>query len=610
MDDKIVDITKYEFYKNDVLDLKCYPNNDNGFLTRKDATIIDLSSLTSQEFKAFIKCFIEENVFDKNVKYIARLKALFLPLNIFLRFLCERNPDIKSLLTREEEKMKDDYIEWLQSNNIRYTTSNKRDGIVFGSNFTILHRIYLSEIKYQDRNVDFWEREVWDMDELNLSKERINKTDPVYTLSFTDIKNKVNKHYLKMYCKHLVGGTNYTLSTIKGKYLSAKDFIMIYDDKNLDMLSANDIVKYYEFLEEKHLGNKVYNTNVCRVSEFLQHLLAKKVVKMNLIAGNWKPKYSPRHYKLSSVKNDIINQIFNVLDKVDEKLRLMFLINYCTGYRVSDICGFELNCLCKSQYTNKDGSTKQRYYVQIYDEKLKKYKDNSIPLVLYELIYDRIKYVGSYAYKEKYLFNSENAINEPYRANTCRDKLQTVFIELGVKNEDGTPYIYKPHDFRHTYASDMVDLDIPFEVIRRMMHHVSPEMTLYYTEISARKEIEVQRTFINNLGEKIIFANDIELGDAAQIEWLRKNINAQMLPNGFCGLPVKMGNCDAGNACLDCTKFRTDETFMDVHKQQLLATEQILQKAKKELWEAQIVTNEKLKSRLENIISALEEREQ
>lgn len=609
MDAKIVDIAKYEFYKNDVLDLKLYPDNDNGFLTRRDAAIIDLSSLSSQEFKDFIKCFIEENVFDKNVKYIARLKALFLPLNIFVQFLCAQKPDIKSLLTREEGKLKEDYIEWLQSNNITYTTSNKRDGVVYNANVNILHRIYLSEIKYHDRNVNFWERDIWDMNELKLSKERINLTDPVNTLSFTDIKNIANRTYLKLYCKHLVGATNHSLSTIKNKYLSARDFVMIYEDKNINLLSTNDISKYYMFLEEKHLDNKVYNSNVCRVSEFLQHLLAKKIIKMNLIDGNWKPKYSPRHYKLSSVESYIINQIFDVLDKVDEKLRLMFLINYCTGYRVSDICGFELNCLCKSHYKIKDGSMKQRYYVQIYDEKLDKYKDNPIPLVLYELINDRIKYVESFPYKEKFLFNSENTVNEPYRADTYRDKLQAVFLELGVKNEDSTPYIYKPHDFRHTYATDMVDLDIPFEVIRRMMHHVSPEMTLYYAEIRARKEIETQKTFINNLGEKIIFANDIELGDAAQIEWLRKNINAQMLPNGFCGLPVKMGNCDAGNACLDCSKFRTDETFIDVHKQQLLATEQILQKAKEEHWEAQIATNEKLKSRLEKIITALEEQE-
>lgn len=609
MDAKIVDIKKYEFYKNDVLDLKLYPDNDNGFISRRDSAIIDLSSLSSQEFKVFMKTFIEDNVFDKNVKYIARLKASFLPLNIIIRFLCEKNPDIDTLLNQEEEQMKEEYIAWLHKNNITCTSSSKRDGVFYNSNVIILHRIYQSEIKYRDKNLDFWERDIWDMNELKLSKERINQTDPVKTLSFADIKNKANKTYLKLYCKHLVGATNHSLSTIKNKYLSARDFVMIYEDKNINVLNTNDISKYYKFLEEKHLDNKVYNSNVCRASEFLQHLLAKKVVKMNLIDGNWKPKFSPRHYKLSSVENDIINQIFNVLDNVDEKLRLMFLINYCTGYRVSDICEFELNCLCKNHYKNKDGKVKQRYYVQIYDEKLDKYKDNPIPLVLYELINDRIKYVESFPYKEKYLFNSENTENEPYRADTYRDKLQAVFIELGVKNEDGTPYIYKPHDFRHTYATDMVDLDIPFEVIRRMMHHVSPEMTLYYAEIRARKEIETQKTFINNLGEKIIFANDIELGDAAQIEWLRKNINAQMLPNGFCGLPVKMGNCAAGNACLDCLKFRTDETFIDVHKQQLLATEQILQKAKEEHWEAQIATNEKLKLRLENIISALEEQE-
>ena len=52
--------------------------------------------------------------------------------------------------------------------------------------------------------------------------------------------------------------------------------------------------------------------------------------------------------------------------------------------------------------------------------------------------------------------------------------------------------------------------------------------------------------------------------DAADLQWFKKNIMAQALPNGFCALPALAEPCPFPNACLTCANFRTNATFLDV----------------------------------------------
>jgi hypothetical protein len=88
-------------------------------------------------------------------------------------------------------------------------------------------------------------------------------------------------------------------------------------------------------------------------------------------------------------------------------------------------------------------------------------------------------------------------------------------------------------------------------------------------------------------------------------QWFKKNINAQVLPNGYCRLPVIAGSCPHANACLDCTHFCTRKQFLPQHEEQLKRTEELLAVAKENQWQRQIETNNRIKERLEQIISSL-----
>lgn len=68
--------------------------------------------------------------------------------------------------------------------------------------------------------------------------------------------------------------------------------------------------------------------------------------------------------------------------------------------------------------------------------------------------------------------------------------------------------------------------------------------------------------------------------DTADLQWFKKSVQAQALPNGSCALPSIQQGCPHANACLTCTHFRTTIEFLAMHKEQLEQTEKIIEKAK------------------------------
>ena len=86
-------------------------------------------------------------------------------------------------------------------------------------------------------------------------------------------------------------------------------------------------------------------------------------------------------------------------------------------------------------------------------------------------------------------------------------------------------------------------------------------------------------------------------GEAELAEWLKENLQNNILPNGVCGLAPKLGTCPAVDACLSCPHFMTSRKFLQIHKDQLATI-----KSRLVIYEANGWT-------LENIIQILEEKE-
>lgn len=96
-----------------------------------------------------------------------------------------------------------------------------------------------------------------------------------------------------------------------------------------------------------------------------------------------------------------------------------------------------------------------------------------------------------------------------------------------------------------------------------------------------------------------------------------KNIRAQALPNGLCGLPVNQPVCPYGaNKCLTgpdgkgCTHFKTDTRYYDKHKEHLARTSEIVEWAQENQGakraEEILKVNLPVKQNLERIVRSLE----
>jgi site-specific recombinase XerD len=138
-----------------------------------------------------------------------------------------------------------------------------------------------------------------------------------------------------------------------------------------------------------------------------------------------------------------------------------------------------------------------------------------------------------------------------------------------------------PHRFRHHLGTSLVNEGIPLPVIQRVLDHGSIRMTARYAHLddeTVRREMHSFHERVNIRGERLALPTDGPLGEAA---WMKERIARakQALPNGYCGLPL-VQSCPHPNACLSCDNFLTDNSFRDIHQQQLAHTQALRERAR------------------------------
>jgi hypothetical protein len=111
----------------------------------------------------------------------------------------------------------------------------------------------------------------------------------------------------------------------------------------------------------------------------------------------------------------------------------------------------------------------------------------------------------------------------------------------------------------------LINKDVPQHVIQKLLDHDSAEMTAHYARLSdatVRRHWEAARK-VNHRGEQVQVDPAGPLADAA---WAKHRLGhaTQVLPNGYCGLPL-VKTCQYANACLTCPLFITTAEFLPQH---------------------------------------------
>ena len=579
------------FFDADLIDLSKYPNSrTQSKLADGRIHKIDFRGLDNpikKELKLYLENLLKK---DTAIKYF---RARLVNLQQAIDFLgTEENANWLDSLKHPNDRLESEFENYLKSKGIK--TRNK--AVKESESMTIFRRIssFLLDVFPEPYNFDM---DVWELRAMGIDKVRISESDSLRNIRFYRIPNETNRYFLKKYIKYQIEVTDKAMNSIYAKLKNIEQFLTYLDNKSIIEIKREDVVRFIEHLNKRILKNETFNYYILHNSAFMEYLIVTEEIKTNhFYRSNGKAINKKHTYK--TIDEIVIKGIFKVLPDIPKQEASMFLLLYSTGMRISDACTIKLG----SMLINNNGT-----FIKYYSRKMRKEVVNPIPESLFKLLEDQEKTIMSnFGDKTEFLFPHNNF--KCYPATLYRERMQKWLIELGVKNNDGSSYCFRPHDYRHTLATTMILHDIPSYVIQKIIHHESIEMTSSYIDIQDQQKIQRHKEFINIKGKTmpIHIEEGLEIDDIAKVEWLKKSINAQMLPNGMCSLPVAMGKCPHGNSCLTCTDFRTSKEFLSVHKKHYEKVCNFLTHAEKQGWQRQIETNEEVKINLESIIDRLE----
>jgi integrase len=238
--------------------------------------------------------------------------------------------------------------------------------------------------------------------------------------------------------------------------------------------------------------------------------------------------------------------------------RLVTIILIRCGLRAADACTLAFDCLLH------DGQ--RAPYLRYFNNKMR--REAAVPIdqeLEKEIRAQQERVATSWPGDHPRLFPASlhnPGGRHPLTYYSYRTMLNDWLTRCDIHDEHGEPAHLTPHQWRHTFATRLINKDVPQEVIRILLDHESTEMTAHYAHITdqtVRRRWE-QATKVNIRGEPVCFDPD---GPLAQAQWAktRYEMATQTLPHGYCGLPVQK-TCPHANACLTCPVFGTGPEFL------------------------------------------------
>jgi integrase/recombinase XerD len=476
-----------------------------------------------------------------------------------------------------------------------------------------------------------FEGDIWDIRVLGLEE----KSNGNYTLTFAKIEPDWLKKAAKAWIKYK--SSNSSGGTLLGYLCGIRKFSDFITEQHPHLLPQEIdrtlVLNYFNYILALGMEANTRNHYVSQLRLFFEGCLRfnwLEITKETLIYPEDYPKI-PKHIP-RYVPETVIQEMRDKYHVLPKPIICMVEVLLNTGMRVSELRLLKINCI--------EQDSTGTYWIKIYQEKMKKEIFIPIDKKLSKLIFEQQIFIKEtlgedweylfcdtkkrhdiveYKTKDSWTIQELRSLNyfEPLEkkilAFTLRCYLARFVDEMNIKDESGKPFsLSKLHRFRHTHGTDLINNGVPQHIVQKRLGHASPTMTAVYAHIhdkTMKKEMEKfwDGRILNNQGEVLVSANP-EL-DTAEMQWIKKNMKAQTLPDGFCGLPVTKSCPVQGSPCLSCSHLRTTIEFLDVHKKRLEETEKLIENARANGWNRQIETNLPIVENLKKIIRGLEQKE-
>lgn len=408
----------------------------------------------------------------------------------------------------------------------------------------------------------------------------------------------------------------YTLSS----YLRVGKSLSAFIEKNYtratpSVINQNTLRLYLESLIDK--AHSTQSSTYSQLNEITTcwiqwGLIAKE--EYPLVTKDMRPRKRPK-IEPKGLSFKVQSDLERHIDQENTEDARMFQVIMETGMRGSELINLK-----------QDGLTQDNegdWYLTRMN--LKYRKEHTVPIShkLAKIIKLQINYIAQYCEDMEitnpynYLFgHRRNNQFKTYAIRTLNGRLKNITEKLNLKNELGIKQDVSTHAFRHTVGTNLINNGVDMVTVQNYLGHESPMMTAIYAHLhnkTMRKAINKAQNQLIDIKGKFYSALDLiketevieDSNSKIEAKWLKRQLATQALPNGICALPVKQ-TCPHANACLTCTSFRTDKTFIDVHQQQLRTAKHLVDESKARQYTRQYDLNKQVLENLTNIVKGLE----
>lgn len=265
----------------------------------------------------------------------------------------------------------------------------------------------------------------------------------------------------------------------------------------------------------------------------------------------------------------------------DPQTMRMLLLQILTGRRASEICMCEFDCLSPPTARAVEAAEgEQVARFQYAQTKIDRAPDTILVDAEVVAVVEEQQRAVQARFPDsmpRYLFPRRLGNQYGDKPVSRRTYGQSVlrFSELiQVTDADGRAIrLSRTHRFRHTRMTRLAELGLPVHVLQRYAGHANPTMSMHYV---AQREEHAEQAFLATRkfkadGAAVMFSredhDDMHLFDRAD----------RFLPHGYCLLPP-LQTCDKGNACLTCSVFVTDTTYLEPIQRQLDETTALIER--------------------------------
>lgn len=536
----------------------------------------------NKEIKLIVysKLFSDEWVLQTTLSYSNQ------QINKLTEFINEKYPNINSFKELDLEKSNLQWIDWLDKKCIRTIEKHNYNSKIKGkecfakthyANFLQNVIIWINQLTDEREE---WEKDRWDIRNLEKYGISYNISKPQYFIYFGKINNLKMRDTIKKYIKQrLISNNKFSWSTSQNYLKVIPGFVNLICEleptwNDLKGLERYHILKYIELLNiyaEENLVHRNANPkqyisrSLTCIQRFLSDIQIReydiapiKNVRI-LIFPEDKPKVPKKsNDQIDYVSDFVLEQLFNNINDLHKDVIPVVYIMFKTGLRISDTLGLKQDCLIKLNNNFWIETNIEKTYVEGHRVPI----DNELANMLAVLIDSSIKYSNDYNNPEKYIFvrYKGSRKSKPYSQAWVQQRLNILAIDYNITDEIGNRYHFKNHSFRHTYAIKMLNGGADILTVQELLAHASPEMTMRYAKLLD----DTKRTVFDNAVKQGIFSfderdklkeeNNGEIpSNILDMLYTDHKLNAIDTPYGTC-IQRKNGKCSYAKQppCLTC----------------------------------------------------------